>query len=146
MNYVRQFQYNEQITGTFIDTFLAHPDSPSNVAQWLSHSIDAMLYWVSLITKEEPSVKLWQVHPSEQLHELNRQAHASVFDLLERGNLHRVYDYQNKKGERYSNSLDEILTHLIIHSAHHRAQMSSAWREVGIEPPVSDFIFWSRGK
>jgi uncharacterized damage-inducible protein DinB len=146
MNYLRQFQYNEEITGTFIDTLLSHPNSPANAGKWLSHSLDALMVWVSRVTQIPPTVEVWQEHPADQLHALNREVHQAIFSLLERGNLHHVYTYQNSKGETFSSSLDEILTHLIIHSAHHRAQISSAWREAGIIPPVSDFIFWARGK
>ena len=146
MNYLRQFQYNEEITGKYIDVLLAHPNSPDNVPQWLSHSLDAMLFWVSRVTKIEPQIKLWEVHDADSLHNLNREVHQSIFQLLENENLCHVHTYENTKGETFSNSLDEILTHLIIHSAHHRAQISSSWREAGLVPPVSDFIFWSRGK
>lgn len=146
MNYLRQFQYNEEITGIFIDHLLDQASSPKQVNVWLSHTLNALFVWTARVNNTQSKVEVNQVHNADQLHQLNREAHKAIFNLLERGNLHHVYTYQNSKGETFSNSLDEILTHLIIHSAHHRAQISSSWRETGITPPVSDFIFWARGK
>jgi uncharacterized damage-inducible protein DinB len=144
MNYHKQFQFNEEVTGRFIDVLIAHPDSPEEVKKWLSHSLNALHIWLCRIANRSYAYEVWQIHPSDKLHEINSALHSEIFELLESGNLHSRHVYRNTEGNAYSNTLDEILMHLIIHSAHHRAQMSSSWRQVDIDPPVSDFIFWAR--
>ncbi len=144
MNYLRQFQYNEEIIGKYIDLLNDQPESPDKVKTLMSHVLNAMETWVSRIEEREPECGVWEEHDPSTLHSLNRKCHDAIFRLLETGNLMKVHSYTNTKGQDFSNSLDEILTHLIIHSAHHRAQISNAWSEAGIEPPVCDFIFWAR--
>lgn len=144
MNYLRQFQYNEQIIGKYIDLLNDHPESPEKVRRLISHVLNALDIWVSRAEGRDAACGVWEEHEPADLHKLNQKCHESIFRLLETGNLNKVHDYTNTKGQAYSNSLDEILTHLIIHSAHHRAQISTSWSEAGIDPPVCDFIFWAR--
>lgn len=144
MNYHKQFQFNEEVTGRFIDVLLANPSSPEEVKQWLNHSLNALHIWIARVYGRPHEFGVWQVHSNDILHTLNRALHSEIFNLLESGNLHSRYVYRNTEGMEYTNTLDEILTHLIIHSAHHRAQMSSSWRAVEIAPPISDFVFWAR--
>ncbi|MEX2596577.1 MAG: DinB family protein [Salibacteraceae bacterium] len=145
MNYLRQFQYNEEIIGKYIDVLNEHHDSPEKVKVLLSHVLNALEIWVSRVKDIKPKVNVWDVHDPSHLHHMNRDCHETIFSLLETGNLKKVHSYTNSAGVAYKNTLDEILTHLIIHSAHHRAQIASSWSEVGVEPPASDFIFWARG-
>jgi uncharacterized damage-inducible protein DinB len=39
-------------------------------------------------------------------------------------------------------SLGETLTQVTMHSAYHRGQVNARLREVGAEPPLTDFIAW----
>jgi uncharacterized damage-inducible protein DinB len=48
--------------------------------------------------------------------------------------------YQNTKGEPWSSRKDDILTHVITHSAYHRGQVAAAVRAAGFTPAYSDFI------
>lgn len=146
MNYLRQFQYNEEIIGQYIDVLIDHPESPELTKKLISHLLNALEIWVSRVEGRSSRCATWQLHAPETLHQLNQKCHNTIFNLLEIGNLKKVHTYHNSKGEAFNNSLDEVLTHLIIHSAHHRAQISTAWREAGIDPPVCDFIFWARDK
>lgn len=146
MNYLRQFQYNEEIIGQYIDVLNDNPESPELAKKLISHLLNALEIWVSRMEGRPSRAETWQIHDPSSLHELNQKCHNAIFQLLEIGNLKKVHAYQNSKGETFNNTLDEVLMHLIIHSAHHRAQISTAWSEVGIKPPVCDFIFWARDK
>jgi uncharacterized damage-inducible protein DinB len=146
MNYLRQFQYNEEVIGQYIDVLNDHPDSPEKVKRLMSHLLNALEIWVSRVQERPSEVGVWEQHAPERLHELNRKCHDTIFRLLETGNLRKVHPYQNSSGKDYKNSLDEILTHLIIHSAHHRAQIASCWSDAGITPPSGDFIIWARDR
>jgi len=39
-------------------------------------------------------------------------------------------------------TVKQALTQAAMHSQHHRAQNASRMRELGVEPPTTDFIFW----
>ncbi len=144
MNYLRQFQYNEEILGRYIDVLSEHPDSPEKVRRLMSHMLNALEIWVSRIEHREAECETWEEHETSTLHALNRKCHDAIFHLLETGNLKKSHAYVNSEGQAFSNTLDEVLTHLVIHSAHHRAQIATLWSDAGIKPPPCDFIFWAR--
>jgi uncharacterized damage-inducible protein DinB len=53
--------------------------------------------------------------------------------------LHTI-SYVNSKGERWENTVTDILTHMIIHSGYHRGQIAADVRAAGGEPAYTDFI------
>ena len=55
-----------------------------------------------------------------------------------------VARYTNSKEEVYENTLQEIITHVLNHSTHHRGQLALLLRDEGIEPPPNDFIIFKR--
>lgn len=48
--------------------------------------------------------------------------------------------YMNSKGESWSNSVHDILTHVVMHSAYHRGQIAAEMRAAGKQPAYTDFI------
>ena len=49
-------------------------------------------------------------------------------------------DYRNSKGEAWSSRVEDILTHVVMHSAYHRGQIALEMRAAGVEPAYTDFI------
>ena len=58
--------------------------------------------------------------------------------------LARVFEYQSYEGQRFRNTIEEILTQLFGHSWYHRGQIAQLVRSIGAEPAVTDFVFWAR--
>ncbi len=48
--------------------------------------------------------------------------------------------YKNSKGEPWTSSVHDVLTHVFIHSAYHRGQIASGMRASGISPTYTDYI------
>lgn len=48
--------------------------------------------------------------------------------------------YTNSKGETWTSTVEEILTHVVIHSAYHRGQIASDVRASGGTPAYTDYI------
>ena len=49
-------------------------------------------------------------------------------------------------GSEFTNSLDEILTHLFNHSSHHRGQINREISRAGGDAPLVGFIHYARGE
>ena len=49
-------------------------------------------------------------------------------------------EYRNSKGEPWSSRVEDILTHVLFHSAYHRGQIALQMRASGREPAYTDFI------
>ena len=54
--------------------------------------------------------------------------------------LSQTVTYKNTKGEAWSSSIGDVLTHVVMHSAYHRGQIASHMREQGTVPAYTDFI------
>lgn len=65
-------------------------------------------------------------------------------ESLDHAELGRDFDYASTEGDRYSNTVEDILTQLFGHAWHHRGQIMALVRECGGEPVTADFVFWTR--
>jgi uncharacterized damage-inducible protein DinB len=54
--------------------------------------------------------------------------------------LAKEVSYTNSKGEDWSSTVEEILTHVVIHSAYHRGQIAADLRSSGQTPAYTDYI------
>lgn len=63
---------------------------------------------------------------------------------LDHEELGRSFEYESLEGERFINSVEEVLTQLFGHAWHHRGQIMSIVRRCGGEPEPADFVFWTR--
>jgi uncharacterized damage-inducible protein DinB len=71
-------------------------------------------------------------------------AWSQYLDQLDDAELARVFEYQSYEGQRFRNTIEEILTQLFGHSWYHRGQIAQLVRSIGAEPAVTDFVFWAR--
>jgi uncharacterized damage-inducible protein DinB len=58
--------------------------------------------------------------------------------------LAREVAYTNSKGERWSNSVADVLTHVVLHSSYHRGQIASLLGRAGESAAYTDYIEWVR--
>jgi uncharacterized damage-inducible protein DinB len=52
--------------------------------------------------------------------------------------------YKNSSGNKYENTIREIITHVINHSTYHRGQIAMELRSLGVDPPQTDYIAYCR--
>ncbi len=109
----------------------------------LAHIAAAERLWLSRIIGSTDPVVVW---PECALPE----AAAALADMEARwpewlarltpGELGRAIPYVNSKGERWTSSIEEILTHVTVHSHYHRGQIAARIRALGGQPAYTDFI------
>ena len=109
----------------------------------MAHLLSAERLWMERMQEEPPSSPVW---PKADLDQCQKQA-VEIGQLwreylggLGEDDLRRTASYKNSKGESFSSSIGEILTHVILHSAYHRGQIASHMRETGLVPAYTDFI------
>jgi uncharacterized damage-inducible protein DinB len=52
--------------------------------------------------------------------------------------------YKNSKGEPWTSTVEDVLTHVVLHSAYHRGQIAGQVRASGEAPAYTDFIHAAR--
>jgi len=109
----------------------------------LSHSINAQQIWNARITDKD---KLG-VHTEHSLLECKRIDKANyneTLNILEAYELDKIIMYSNSKGAEFKNTIQQIFYHIANHFSHHKGQIISDLRQCGIEPIVTDYIFYKR--
>jgi uncharacterized damage-inducible protein DinB len=115
---------------------------PPRSLKWMGHIIGAEFLWLGRMEGETSELPVWPdlslkecgKHLGEVSQLLTGVAKAGPQRLTER------ISYTNSKGESWTSAVEEILTHLVIHSAYHRGQIASDVRAAGQTPAYTDYI------
>jgi uncharacterized damage-inducible protein DinB len=114
----------------------------------MGHIVAARLMWLFRFGVLTNKVELFS--NEIKLTELPRQisemetSWSKYLDQLNDDELARVFEYQSYEGQRFRNTIEEILAQLFGHSWYHRGQIALLLRSIGAEPAVTDFVFWAR--
>lgn len=136
--------YNYEMNRRLIQLFIENKTTTdARTTSLLSHILNAQQVWNSRILGETP-FGVWQLNPSDQLEKINQSVYEKSLKIIEKLPLDKLILYQNTQGKRFSNSVCDILLHIVNHATYHRGQIASAFRAQGIEPLVSDYIFYRR--
>ncbi|MCP9291247.1 MULTISPECIES: DinB family protein [Gracilimonas] len=109
----------------------------------LSHILAAQQVWMNRITGKETAVEIWPQFSMAEMSQKMQENTEKLKDLVAQSD--KAITYQNSKGEEFGNVVGDILTHLVIHGQHHRAQIAKLIRQAGQTPPGTDYIFFLRG-
>jgi hypothetical protein len=136
----RQLDY-ELWAATGVARSLAAPEAPELPRRRFAHLAATHALWLARIAGSPSALAVWP--------ELDVVASlAAVRDAVgrwrvlvaDRAALARRVEYVNSAGQAWSNTVGEILTHALLHSAYHRGQIASDLRAAGLEPAYTDFI------
>ena len=67
-----------------------------------------------------------------------------MLDSLSPEKLAGDLSYQTLKGIEYRTPIQDVLMHLVLHSAYHRGQVTAAVREAGGKPALTDYVVYLR--
>ena len=137
------FEYNHTVNQKVIAAIVDHPGKVSEKCLNLqSHIINAHKIWNARIIPVENIYERWQLHSIKNLAELdNENFHASM-RILEQFDINAIVNYSNSKGQLFNNSVRDILFQIINHSTYHRAQVATEFMLSGLEPLMTDYIFY----
>ncbi len=138
-------QYNYHYNKELIAAFEATPEKISEKANLLlSHLINAQNIWNNRILGGNSS-GVWDIFPLETLKILNKKNLEISYSILDsEEDLEKIISYQNSTGQPFENKLKDIIFHYLNHSTYHRAQIASEFKNNGLSPLVTDFIFYKR--
>lgn len=139
------FDYNFHCNKKLIELCDGKADIPEKSVELFSHLLNAHHIWNSRILGERPMYEVWQKHPINVWGDMHYENQRSSFDITsEADDFDRRIDYENSKGRLFTNTLQDILFHIINHSTHHRGQIMMDLRQNNIEPLPLDYIFYKR--
>jgi uncharacterized damage-inducible protein DinB len=124
--------------------------SPDTVGR-MAHILSAQKLWLERILKQRQSMPVWPGSTIEDCMALAdemssawrsylMQFKSQLGTQLPPGSLDDQVEYRNSKGEPWSSRAEDVLTHVLFHSAYHRGQIALQMRASGLEPAYTDFI------
>jgi len=139
----RQFAYDEWANREVLARTGTSSRGPERTIRLLAHILSAERLWLERMRKRPQSVTVWPEFSGDQCEtQITDLAVAwrEFLSQLSPAQLTEKIAYQNSKGEPWSSSVEDILTHVLLHSAYHRGQIASQTREAGETPAYTDFI------
>jgi uncharacterized damage-inducible protein DinB len=142
----RLFSYDAWANREIIRSLRATPDFPPKALKLLSHILSAEILWYERIEGQEQSLAVWPDLSLPECDALAQRMGELWPRYLEQGEdaLAKEVRYKNSKGESWNSRAEDILLHLITHSAYHRGQIAMAMRAAGHQPAYTDFIHAAR--
>ena len=138
----RLLRYDIWANGETLDSLRQGPP-PARSLKWMGHIVGAELLWLARLRQEPAPLPVWPDLAVEQcaarLGELSGMWHDYLADA-DSGRVPEQVTYTNSKGEEWTSLVEDILTHVTIHSAYHRGQIASDLRAAGQVPAYTDFI------
>jgi uncharacterized damage-inducible protein DinB len=117
--------------------------APAKARAWMAHIVGAERLWLARLREEPPTMAVWPDLDLEacaaELTELQGDWMRLLEGLGEPG-LEEGVAYRNSRGEFWTSTVEDILTHVALHASYHRGQIAAAIREAGGEPAYTDYI------
>ena len=119
--------------------------SHGSIAGTLAHIYLADRVWQErMIGSDAPLVWNASLAEAEAAWPGIQRAWEAWADGLSDGDLERSVHYKSINGNPAANTAGEIVTHVVNHATLHRGQVVGMIRQLGGQPPATDFIFYLR--
>jgi len=146
-HFTRLFTYNDWANRRVLTALREIEPWPPKVADRMSHLLVSQQIWYTRAMNIEPPADLWPKYSIEELEAINLESTQQWLGLtadIKREDRAKVVQDKNSAGTPFETMIVDIMTHVINHSTHHRAQIIASLRDAGHEPPQTDFIFFAR--
>lgn len=139
------FEYGHHFNQKLGDVFTGSSDkTPEKSVKLYNHILNAHQIWNTRIELKQPTVGVWEIRPICNFTEIDKINYENSLFILDHFDLNSTINYTNTKGQPFSNRIQDILFHVINHSTYHRGQIATDFRQNGIEPLTTDYIFYKR--
>jgi len=139
------FEYSHHCNQGLFKLFAENTDRASEKSVRLfNHIINAHQIWNGRIEGIPQAAGVWDVRPAGDLKDLDAANFRNTLEILDKISLTAVIHYTTSKGTPFSNTVGDILFHAVNHSTYHRGQIALEFRQAGIEPWGTDYIFYKR--
>jgi uncharacterized damage-inducible protein DinB len=130
-----------------LDSITGPAEKPLRV---FGHVLGAQRVWRARFDDPNPpSVQPWPALTHDECRaaiDAIYQRWAELLDRVTDEKLDENLVYRTTQGAEFHTPIRDVLTHLLMHSAHHRGQVAAAVREAGGKPAATDYVVYLRQK
>ncbi|MDN3724908.1 DinB family protein [Aequorivita sp. SDUM287046] len=139
------FEYTHHSNLQLIEIYIKNPEIYSEKIRLLaSHTLNAHHIWNHRILGKNAKLDVWQPLELGELQPINSINFKQTMEILDQTTLENSISYTNSKGQLFTNTIVEMLFHIINHSSYHRGQLMTHLKNRGVEPISTDYIFYKR--
>jgi uncharacterized damage-inducible protein DinB len=116
---------------------------PVRSLKFIAHILASERLWLERLEQKEQTLPVWPEFTVEECGNLAADQSRLWKHYLETSSeagLANSVSYRNSKGETWRSRKDDILLHVVTHSAYHRGQIAADMRSAGLIPAYTDFI------
>ena len=143
--YRRLFSYDDWANREVLTGFAVAGAPPQRCVELMAHILSAERVWLERLLGQPQTLAIWPQFSVKQC-----EAQAAELPGLWSKYLASVSDisatitYQNTRGESWNSRIEDVLTHVTMHSVYHRGQIATSMRIAGFQPANTDFIVATR--
>ena len=138
----RLFEYDGWANAAALLSLRERP-APPRAERWMAHIVASERIWMARLRQEPSSLPVWPDLDLEacagEVTELQGEWERCLESLADE-DLEDGVAYRNSRGQFWTSTVGDILTHVVLHSTYHRGQIAAAVREAGGTPSYTDFI------
>lgn len=129
------------------DALATLPMPDGELLRLYAHLLGAEAIWLARIAGRDATTLVWPTLSLDECRQLAASNHAEFVAMqaaLDDGDAERRVSYANSRGERFTNTVNEILHHVCLHGMYHRGQVMLGIRQEEGTPISTDFIVFAR--
>lgn len=139
------FDYNFYCNKQLIETCNTIENLPEKSKKLFSHILNVHHRWNAVLQGTDPQYDPAQIHEVSAWPDIHYENQRSSFEIMRNAeDFEKRFDYENTDDRGFTNTLQDVLFHIINHSAHHRGQILMDFRANGITPLDLDYIAYKR--
>jgi uncharacterized damage-inducible protein DinB len=139
----RLLQFNCWANGDVLHSLREMTAPPEQPVRWLAHIVGSECLWLARLKEEPPVLAVWPELDLDGCDAWLRELEhiwPRYLGQLGAEDLGDGRGYRNTKGEFWTNSVGDILLHVVTHSHYHRGQIAAAVRAADGTPAYTDYI------
>jgi len=143
----RLFRYDHWANREILIALQALETPPQRPVNLLGHIVSAERLWLERLLLQKQTLPVWPLFTIQQCRlevEHLPGLWENYLNSVGESGLTRLLSYKNTKGEAFSSPKQDILLHVVMHSAYHRGQIAADMRAAGFTPAYTDFIHAAR--
>jgi len=136
-------RYNKEANSLLIDALLKNQNVVTERCSGLmSHVLNVHQIWNKKILAGKETLDPWKSHFIVDLELMNEENFEDSIKILNEYDLDKIIRYSTRSGKVFINTISEILFQAINHSTYHRGQIATEFRNIGIDPKLTDYILF----
>ena len=142
-HFTRLFAYDAWANREILANLRKSQQSPARSVKYIAHILAAQRLWLDRLEQKGQPPQVWPelaIEQCEHLAEELAQLWRHYLEMSSEEDLANSVSYRNSQGEAWSSRKDDILMHVVMHSAYHRGQIAADMRSASFVPAYTDFI------